>query len=138
MSLLSFNVGVELGQLLVLAITVPVLSFVFKRWLPELMGTIVLSAFLAHTGWHWMIDRGATLMQYQFTLPTLSFTFAATLMRWVMLALIIFGTAWVLKGAFGALGKRHPGGGPRPQEPQGGAGPVGGDAQGHAPVAAES
>lgn len=44
-SLLSFNVGVELGQLFVLALTIPVLNFLFSRWLPEVMGTIVLSAF---------------------------------------------------------------------------------------------
>jgi len=120
MSLVSFNVGVELGQLLVLAITVPVLSFLFRRWLPEMMGTIVLSAFLAHTGWHWMTTRAATLLQYQFTAPSFNLMFAATLLRWVMLALIIVGTAWLLKGAFDALGKRHPGGGPKPSEPAAG------------------
>jgi hypothetical protein len=63
-----------------------------------------------------MIGRGAALLQYQFTLPTLNLMLAATLMRWLMLALIIVGTAWLLKGAFGALGRRHPGGGPRPPE----------------------
>ena len=136
MSLLSFNVGVELGQLLVLAITVPLLSFLFKRWLPELMGTIVLSAFLAHTGWHWMVERTTVLLQYQFTPPAFTLMFAATLMRWLMLALIIVGTAWLLKGAFAALGRRHPGGGPRPLEPDPGA--AAGDAQTPAtPVAAE-
>jgi hypothetical protein len=117
-SLLSFNVGVELGQLLVLAITVPVLSLLFKKWLPELMGTIAISAFLAHTGWHWMLDRGTTLMQYQFALPVWNLALAATLLRWVMLALIILGAVWILRGAFGALARRHPvppaagGGGP--------------------------
>jgi hypothetical protein len=136
MSLLSFNVGVELGQLLVLAITVPVLSFVFRKgWLPELMGTIALSAFLAHTGWHWMIERGSALLQYQFTPPALTLMFAATLMRWLMLALIVVGTAWLLKGAFDALAKRHPGGGPRTPEPEG-AKPAAGDSP--APVGAES
>jgi hypothetical protein len=108
-SLLSFNVGVELGQLLVLAITVPILSLLFKKWLPELMGTIAISAFLAHTGWHWMLDRGATLGQYQFSLPVWNLALAATLLRWVMLALIIVGAMWILRGAFGALGRRHPG-----------------------------
>lgn len=106
-SLLSFNVGVELGQLLVLAITVPVLNLLFRKWLPELMGTIVLSAFLAHTGWHWMLARGGTLLQYQFTVPTLNLSFAATLLRWVMLALIIVGAVWILRGAFDALARRH-------------------------------
>ena len=107
-SLLSFNVGVELGQLLVLAITVPVLNFLFRKWLPEFMGTIVVSAFLAHTGWHWMLDRGSGLLQYRLTMPVLGLSFAATLLRWVMLALIIVGAMWILRGAFGALARRHP------------------------------
>jgi hypothetical protein len=112
MSLLSFNVGVELGQLLVLSITVPLLNLLFrKRWLPELMGMIVLSAFIAHTGWHWMVERGTSLLQYQFTAPALTLSLAAVLMRWLMLALIIVGTAWLLKGGFDALARRHPPGG---------------------------
>ena len=76
-SLLSFNVGVELGQLVVLALTVPVLDFLFRRWLPEVLGTIVLSAFLAHTGWHWMTERGAELIQYDFRVPVMDIAFAA-------------------------------------------------------------
>jgi hypothetical protein len=106
-SLLSFNIGVELGQLFVLAITVPVLDFLFRRWLPEVMGTVVLSAFLAHTGWHWMTERGAALFQYNFRAPVLNVPFAVTMMRWVMLALIIAGTAWVLRGVFAAFERRR-------------------------------
>ena len=105
-SLLSFNIGVELGQLFVLAITVPVLDFLFRRWLPETMGTIVLSAFLAHTGWHWMTERGAALLQYNFRAPVMNLAFGVVLLRWIMLALIIVGTAWVLKGLFGAFARR--------------------------------
>jgi hypothetical protein len=135
MSLVSFNIGVEIGQLLVLAITVPLLNLVFRKgWLPELMGTIVLSAFIAHTGWHWMITRGTGLLQYQFTWPALTLSFAATLMRWLMLALIIVGTAWLLRGAFGALGKRHPQAGPESRPDVGGGEPAGDAA---APVGAE-
>jgi hypothetical protein len=102
-SLLSFNVGVELGQLFVLAITVPILEILFRKWLPELMGTIALSALLAHTGWHWMTERGGQLLQYNFTVPAMNPAFAATLLRWIMLALIVTGAAWILKGVFGML-----------------------------------
>src|SRR5206468_7236894 len=56
-SLLSFNVGVELGQLLVLGFLIPVLSVLFRFVVAERIGTIILSALIAHTGWHWMIDR---------------------------------------------------------------------------------
>ncbi|HSH75930.1 MAG TPA: HupE/UreJ family protein [Longimicrobiales bacterium] len=102
-SLLSFNVGVELGQLFVLALTVPLLDLLFRRWLPELLGTIALSAFLAHTGWHWMTERGGELLQYNFTVPAPSFSLAATLLRWIMLALIVVGAAWILRAVFRLL-----------------------------------
>jgi hypothetical protein len=106
-SLLSFNIGVELGQLFVLIITVPVLDFLFRRrWLPEVMGTVVLSAILAHTGWHWMTERGASLFLYDFRAPVMNLAFAATLMRWLMLALIVLGTAWGLRGVVGAFERR--------------------------------
>jgi len=102
-SLLAFNVGVELGQLCVLALAVPVLRLLFGRWLPEVMGTVVLSAVLAHTGWHWMLDRGAGLLRYDYSAPVMNAAFAATVLRWVMLALIVAGAAWGLREAFGRL-----------------------------------
>ena len=43
-SLLAFNVGVELGQLLVLLLLIPLLDFVFRRLPNERLGTIFISA----------------------------------------------------------------------------------------------
>jgi len=65
-SLVAFNIGVELGQLLVLAVMVPVLSILFRRGVDERVGTVILSAILAHTAWHWMIERFEILRQYTF------------------------------------------------------------------------
>ena len=56
-SLLAFNAGVEIGQILVLLVLLPVLHLLFTRVVAERMGTIVLSALVAHVGWHWMADR---------------------------------------------------------------------------------
>ena len=33
------------------------------------MGTIILSALVAHTAWHWMMDRWAVLRQYRIPMP---------------------------------------------------------------------
>ena len=61
-SLLAFNVGIELGQLLVLALAWPVLAWARarlgsrERWL-----TVVASAFIAHEAWHWLSERFAQL-----------------------------------------------------------------------------
>lgn len=57
-SLLAFNVGIELGQLLVLALAWPVLAWARERlgsrerWL-----TVVASAFIVHEAWHWLSER---------------------------------------------------------------------------------
>jgi hypothetical protein len=96
-SLLSFNVGVELGQLFVLLLAIPVLEVVFRHVVAERMGTILLSALLVHSGWHWMTDRGSQLMQYRFRWPALDAAFAVSLMRWLMLILIVGGVAWLLR-----------------------------------------
>ena len=65
-SLLSFNLGVELGQIAVLIVLVPLLEGLFRYVVAERMGTIILSALVAHTAWHWMIDRADHLRQYRF------------------------------------------------------------------------
>ena len=46
------------------------------------------------------------LIQYDFTAPVLNAAFAATLLRWVMLGLIIVGAAWGLKGLYDWVGRR--------------------------------
>ena len=60
-SLLAFNVGVELGQLLVLVLLIPALALLFRYVVPERLGTIILSALVAHTAWHWMTERFGAL-----------------------------------------------------------------------------
>ncbi len=107
-SLLAFNVGVELGQVAVLLVVTPLLVLLFRHVVPEVAGAVVLSAVLAHTGWHWMTERGGELLQYRLTLPPVDAAFAALVLRWLMLALIVGGAAWALRGAFGWLQARAP------------------------------
>jgi len=82
--------------LLIILIAVPVLNFLFRTALTERMGTIILSALLAHSGWHWMSERAAALSAYQFTMPALNAALLASAMRWMMLLLIIGVTVWLL------------------------------------------
>ncbi|MFM1897731.1 MAG: hypothetical protein RLZZ385_2805 [Pseudomonadota bacterium] len=93
-SLLAFNVGVELGQLMILLLVIPLLSVLFKYVVDARMGTILLSALLAHSAWHWMLDRSALLSQYQFTMPVMNAEFFAGLMRWGMMLVIIVAALW--------------------------------------------
>jgi uncharacterized membrane-anchored protein YitT (DUF2179 family) len=88
-SLLSFNVGVELGQLLVLMLLIPLLAILFRFVVAERMGTIILSALVAHTGWHWMIDRGERLRQFGW--PAIGPAQLVNVMRWLIVILILAG-----------------------------------------------
>jgi hypothetical protein len=93
LSLLSFNVGVELGQILVLLVTLPALGLLFPRVLPERLGTVILSALAAHTGWHWMIDRAEALRGVAW--PALDATSATALARWLLGLLLVGGAVWL-------------------------------------------
>ena len=76
-ALVSFNLGVELGQLLVIAILAPVLGALFRFVVDERKGAIVLSALAAHTSWHWMTDRATALGQYDVDWASFALRWAA-------------------------------------------------------------
>jgi hypothetical protein len=97
-SLLSFNVGVELGQLMVLALMIPALDFLFKRVVAERMGTIILSAIVAHTAWHWMLERYQVFSQYHITFPAMEAAPLAKALRLMMLIVVAAGLVWVVFG----------------------------------------
>jgi hypothetical protein len=96
-SLLSFNVGVELGQLLVLVLLIPALEALFRFAVAERMGTIILSAIVAHTGWHWMIERADRLSQFRFQWPALHPALLASALRWLMVFVVLAGLWWLLR-----------------------------------------
>ena len=93
-SLLAFNIGVELGQLFVLILVIPVINLLFRYLVEERVGTILLSALLAHSAWHWMIERGVTLNLYQIQMPVFDSLFWAAAMRWGMMFIVIIGALW--------------------------------------------
>jgi hypothetical protein len=93
-SVLSFGGGIGLGQLLVLALAVPALELFFRFVVAERVGTIVLSALIAHTGWHRMLDRWDLLRQYRW--PVLDALAMVTLMRWLMAGVILAAGVWLV------------------------------------------
>ena len=97
-SLLSFNIGVELGQLLMLALFIPALDLLFRYVVAERVGTIIVSALVAHTAWHWMADRAAVLSQYRLQWPAVNIVVLAAAMRWMMALVILAGLVWLLWG----------------------------------------
>lgn len=70
-SLFAFNVGIELGQIMVLAALLPLLAMVQRYVLPGRVGMIILSAIIADTSWHWMIDRAEALWKMPWPGPSM-------------------------------------------------------------------
>ena len=93
-SLLAFNIGVELGQLLVLLLLVPALNVLFRYVVAERMGTILLSALVAHTSWHWMTERWDILSQFPITWAAFSRAMFTGAMGWLVLAILLAGMVW--------------------------------------------
>lgn len=93
-SLLSFNFGVELGQLFVLLLLVPSLGLLFQYAVAGRTISIILSSLVAHTGWHWMADRYEVLRQFPW--PDVTVASLAAGLRWLMLLVALAAIAWVL------------------------------------------
>jgi hypothetical protein len=95
-SLLAFNLGVELGQLLVLIVLVPALSFLF-RYVPERAGTIIISLLVGDTAWHWLLERWDRLSKFPW--PSFDAATLASAIRWLMALLVLVGLAWIVSEA---------------------------------------
>jgi len=102
-SLLAFNLGVELGQVLVVSLMVPALALLFRAGLPVRVGKIILSALVAHTSWHWMAERWTQLVAYDVRLPRWSPAVESAVLRWLVLALVALAAAWALSWLYGRL-----------------------------------
>jgi hypothetical protein len=88
-SLFSFNVGIEIGQIFVLIVTLPLLALLLRRVLVGRTGMIILSAIVAHTAWHWMIERGEVMWRVEW--PELDQAGITILARWLAGFLIVAG-----------------------------------------------
>jgi hypothetical protein len=77
----------------------PLLEVVRRYVLPGRIGMIILSAIVADTGWHWMLDRAAVLWQTPWPRPTIA-----------GIAVLAFWIAGILLAAGGVslLAKRLP------------------------------
>jgi len=92
-SLVAFNLGVEAGQILVLLVLVPALGLLFRYVVEERIGTIIVSALVAHTAWHWMSERAGQLAQFPW--PGMTVAQLAGAVRGLMLLVAAGAIAWV-------------------------------------------
>ncbi|HET9042074.1 MAG TPA: HupE/UreJ family protein [Burkholderiales bacterium] len=62
LSLLAFNVGIELGQLVVLFVVLPILGLIYRaQVVPDRLFVAIVSLVVGHTAWHWLTERLETL-----------------------------------------------------------------------------
>ena len=90
-SLLAFNLGVELGQVLVLLLIIPILELLFRFIVVERAGTILLSVLVAHIAWHWMWERAEVLGAYDRPWWALGPGWP-----WFLLVVGVAGAGWLL------------------------------------------
>ena len=101
MALASFNLGVEAGQLLVLALALPLLGLL-HRYVGagrERTVTLVGSVLVAHTAWHWMTARAATLAEWRGRVgwPAMDAVFALAAVRTALLLTVALAAALALR-----------------------------------------
>lgn len=97
-SVLSFNLGMALAQVVSLALALVVLRLLWDRLLGPALGVVVLSAVLGHMGWHWMVDAGHEL-EHQIGHAGPSALLVAA--RWLVPALLAGAMAYFLPRRFG-------------------------------------
>jgi hypothetical protein len=94
-SLLAFNVGIELGQLLALVVALPALALLFgNRLINDRLATVILSVIVAHTAWHWMVDRADVLRKVEWPLQNVPLPGVLALM--VLVLVCVGGVVWLL------------------------------------------
>ena len=81
-------------------IAVPILNYLFHLVISEKLGILVLSILLAHTAWHWMLDRYEILSAYQVTNFSLGAMTAEEYLSWFGLVIIISLMLLTLKKGF--------------------------------------
>ncbi len=92
-SLFAFNVGIEIGQIAVLFIAIPLLRGLL-RYLPERATVLLLSALIAHSAWHWLAERYATFVLFDIPAWSWSMAMLASGLRWALVLLVAAGVYW--------------------------------------------
>ena len=114
-SVLSFNLGLELGQIAALLLLVVVLNLLFRLTVRKRMETIILAALAADLGWHRFTERAGRLGEFNFRWPTLNAALLASAMLWLAILLAAAGLTFLILWALGRRTNRtaplasHPG-----------------------------
>ena len=100
-SLLAFNLGVELGQIIIVCITVPIINLIFQWTEKERIFTVIASAIVAHTAWHWMLDRYEVMQAHNFS-GFLDHS-GSTIINWIIVSFVIVFVYLILRRLFSQI-----------------------------------
>ena len=95
-ALVAYNVGLELGTLIILAIVLPAANLLFSQVVTERAGIIVSSVLIGHAGWHWMTERLAIAQLSSW--PLLDLNLLLTVVRWLLALTVVGGAVWFVAG----------------------------------------
>ena len=101
-ALAAYNVGLELGTLIILAIVVPAFNLLFTQTVPERGGIIVVSLLVGHAGWHWLTERIAVARLSSW--PAMDLQLLLVIVRGLLALAVAGGVVWFVAG----LLKRKP------------------------------
>ena len=97
-ALVAYNLGLELGTLIILAIVFPAANLIFSSAAAERAGIIVSSILIGHAGWHWMTERLAIARLSSW--PVMDVNLLLTVVRWLLALTVVGGIAWFIAGLF--------------------------------------
>jgi uncharacterized protein (DUF2062 family) len=69
----------------------------------ERIGAIILSALIAHTGWHWMGERWETLRQFRIEWPAVTPMLMLGVVRWAIVVVAAACVVWLVYVAVGVM-----------------------------------
>jgi hypothetical protein len=95
-SILAFSAGIDAGLVAVLLLVVPGLVLLFRFVAEERIGTIVLSAIVAHTAWHSLASRYSDLRKYPIHWPDFNLLLLASVLRWMMAGVVLAAAVWAI------------------------------------------
>ena len=97
-SLLAFNLGVEIGQIVIVCLAVPVINLIFKWTEQEKLITVIASVLVGHTAWHWMLERYEVMNAYSFS-GFFDYS-GSNIMNWVIVLFITVFIYFILARLF--------------------------------------
>lgn len=105
LSLLAFNVGVELGQLAILLLVVPILAALLQRPRARSAGIVICSVLIGHVAWHWMIERLNALRFVRW--PSLDELAPGWILAAILLVALLGGAIWLSRRAAPDLARQR-------------------------------